>query len=222
MAERSRSEKLKRLVAVQRLDARPGTYVTLSRTWKTGDQIDVAMPFSFRTERAIDDATVQSIFYGPTLLAVQHDAVGQTLETGLLEVSFYRYMKLDGDLAPAMTPGTAPLHFTTSGYTLAPFFVADPSADADARTTSPYHVYVRRHEPQIVFGSIDSGVANRPRADGLTFLDDLWSGAPFTSHPQFMSAVTGIANAWQEAGRFSARERSAIVDAAANAERELA
>src|SRR6185295_8540799 len=65
--------------AAQKLEATPGTYVTLRRTWRAGDRIDIAMPFTFRTERAIDNAAVQSIFYGPTLMAVQHDAVGQNL-----------------------------------------------------------------------------------------------------------------------------------------------
>jgi len=207
---------------VQRLDARPGTYVTLSRKWTSGDRIDIAMPFSFRTERALDNPAVQSVFYGPTLLAVQHEAVGQDLETGLIKLSLYQHMKLDGDLAAAMTPAAAPLHFTTAGYTLAPFFVADPAVDPESRVTSPYHVYVRRHEPRIVFGSIDSGVANPARDNGLTFLDELWAEAPFTSHHQFMAGVTRIAGAWEQAGRLSAQARTAVVDAAAKAERELA
>jgi DUF1680 family protein len=207
---------------VQRLDARPGTYVTVSRRWRSGDRIDIAMPFSFRTEPALDNPAVQSIFYGPTLLALQHGELGQDLETGLVALSFYRYMKLDGDLAPAMSPGTAPLHFTTGGHTLAPFFVADPSASAESRQTAPYHVYVRRHEPQIVFGSIDSGIANGAREDGLTFLDELWTEAPFANHRQFMTAVTRIAGAWQQAGRLTARDRTAVIDAASKAERDLA
>jgi len=207
--------------AAQRLDAKPGTYVTLSRTWRAGDRIEISMPFTFRAERTIDNPAVQSIFYGPTLLAVQHEAVGQNLETGLIKMSFYPHVKLDGDLAPAMTPGTAPLQFTTGGYTLAPFFVADPSADAESRNTAPYHVYMRRDEPQIVFRSIDSGVPNRAREDGLTFLDELWSEAPFANHKQFMTAVNRIAGTWQQAGRLSATERSAVVAAAGKAEREL-
>jgi DUF1680 family protein len=206
----------------QRLDARPGAYVTLNRTWKAGDRIDISMPFSFRTERTIDDPAVQSIFYGPTLLSVQHDAVGENLDTGLIKLSFYRHMKLDGDLAPAMSPAAAPLHFTTGGYTLAPFFVADPSVAPESRTTSPYHVYVRRHEPAIVFGSIDSGVANPTRENGLTLLDELWSRAPFTTHPQFVAAVTTLAGAWQQAGRLSTQDGTAIIAAAAKAERDLA
>ncbi len=208
--------------AAQKLDAKPGTYVTLSRPWKSGDKIEIAMPFSFRTEPTIDNPSVQSIFYGPTLLAIQADAVGQDLDTGLIKLSLYKHMKLDGDISSAMTPGTAPLNFTTGTYTLAPFFVADPSADPEARATAPYHVYVRRDEPKIVFGSIDSGVANRAGDKGLTFLDEVWSEAPFANHRQFVTAVTRIAGAWQQADRITAGERSAIIAAAGKSERELA
>ena len=209
--------------AAQKLDAKPGTYVTLSRQWKAGDTIEIAMPFSFRTERTIDNPAVQSIFYGPTLLAVQNEVVGKDLETGLINFSFYRHVKLDGDLAPAMTAGAAPLHFTTGGYTLAPFFVADPASQGGVETppTKPYHLYVGRQEPQIVFGSIDSGVPNKNRDDRLTFLDVLWDEAPFTTHRAFTSAVTRIAAEWEKAGRFTAQERAAIVGAAGRAERDL-
>jgi hypothetical protein len=164
---------------------------------------------------------VQSIFYGPTLLAVQHGGVGNDLESGLVNVSFYRHLKLDGDLAPAMTPAGPPLVFTTNGYTLAPFFVADPAGSPEARDTSPYHVYVRRHEPQIVFGSMDAGVANRAGDDKRTFLDVVWGGAPFADHRQFTAAVARVAAEWEKAGRFTAQERTAIVAAAGKAERDL-
>jgi DUF1680 family protein len=207
--------------AVQKLDAKPGTYVTLSRTWRTGDRVEIAMPFSFRAEPTIDNPAVQSIFYGPTLLAVQHEPVGQDLDTGLIKLSLYRHMKLDGDLAPAMTPGSAPLHFTTGGFTLAPFFVADPAADPESRATAPYHMYVRRDEPKIVFGAIDSGVANRAADKGGTFLDVVWSEAPFANHRAFMTAVTRVTAEWQKAGKLTAQEQDAIVAAARKAEREL-
>jgi hypothetical protein len=208
--------------AEQRLDAKPGTYVTLSRQWKTGDTVEIAMPFSFRTERTLDNPAVQSIFYGPTLLAVQNDVVGKDLDTGLIDLSLYRFVKLDGDLAAAMTPGAAPLHFTTGGYALAPFFVADPAAaGGEPPPTKPYHVYVRRHEPRIVFGSIDAGVPNSKREDGLTFLDVLWGDAPFANHREFTSAVANVAAEWEKAGRLTAAERAAVVTAAGKAEQEL-
>ena len=188
-----------------------------------GDTIDIAMPFSFRAERALDNPSVQSIFYGPTLLAVQHDVIGKDLDTGLVNLSFYRHLKLDGDLAPAMMPAAAPLHFTTGGYTMAPFFVADPAPQSGAEVppTTPYHVYIRRQEPQIVFGSINAGVPNRTREDRLTFLDVLWDQAPFANHREFTNAVGRVAAAWEQAGRLDARERAAVVNAAGKAERDL-
>ncbi|MBO0817438.1 MAG: glycosyl hydrolase, partial [Actinobacteria bacterium] len=70
--------------------------------------------------------------------------------------------------------------FTTNGYPLAPFCHDD---------TKPYHVYFHRSEPEIVFGSTDSGVPNRARPDGLTFLDLVWRQAPFATPGQFRQAV---------------------------------
>jgi DUF1680 family protein len=207
---------------VQRVVARPGTYVSIARAWRMGDRLDIDMPFSFRAEPTLDQPAVQALYYGPTLLALEQPAIGKTLDTALVPLSFYRHVKLDGDLAPAMTPAAEPLHFTTGGYRLAPFFVADPSANAESRATAPYHLYVRRHEPQVVFGSIDSGVANRAREDGRTFLDEVWAGAPFAGHRQFVAAVTRVAAAWQAAERLSPAERTAVVAAAGRAERDLA
>ena len=121
--------------APRQLAATPGTYVTIDRQWKTGDTIEVAMPLSFRTEHTIDEPAVQSVFYGPTLLALQGPAVGNSLETGLINVSLYKHFKLSGDFAAAMTPvADKPLHFTCNGRTWAPFFVSDPQAGKRSRT----------------------------------------------------------------------------------------
>jgi hypothetical protein len=203
--------------AVQNVAAVPGTYVTLSRDWRPGDTIDISMRFRFRVERALDNPAVQSIFYGPILMAVQSGAVGNSLESGLIDFSFYRFLKLDGDLAPAMTPAGKPLHFTTNGRTLAPFFVADPGPSE----TSPYHLYFRRHEPSVVFGSIDSGVANRSRDDGFTFLDVVWNEAPFASHAQLLAATDRISLDWRGRGLLSEGERVAIRNAAEKARAAL-
>ena len=205
----------------QKIDAKPGTYVTLSRQWRAGDRIEIAMPFSFRTERALDNPAVQSLFYGPTLLAIQHDVAGQDLASALLSLSFYRHMKLDGDFAPAMEQGPSANHFTTNNYTLAPFYVADPAPGAEPPPAKPYHIYWRRQEPQVVFGSVDAGVANSAREDKLTFLDVVWDQAPFTDHRAFTAVVTRVAAEWEKAGRFTAQDRTAVIAAAGKAEREL-
>jgi len=203
---------------VQDLDAKPGTYVTLNRRWSRGDKIEIAMPFSFRTEPTIDDKSVQALYHGPILLAVQNPPVGDDLETGLIEMSFYGSMKLDGDLAAAMTPGDEPNFFTTNGHDLAPFYVADPQ---EGRDTHPYHVYVRRHEPRVVFGSIDAGVNNPSKDDGTTLLDAIWAEAPFADHATFVRTVERVSTEWQGEGKLTGSQRDAIVSAAGKAEADL-
>jgi DUF1680 family protein len=222
---------------VETVDAVPGSYLTLSRRWSPGDRIDIAMPFSFRVERAIDDPSVQSIYFGPTLLAVQSEPVGEDLESGLIDVSLYRHMTLDGDLALAMTPTGKPMHFTINGLTLAPFYVSDPqdsetsqpeSGEAPTGSsrrmpppTQPYHIYVRRHEPSVVFGSVDSGMTNPAGADGLTFLDAVWAEAPFENQGAFLSTVERIGEEWEGSGLLSQSDRVAIISAAEKAEADL-
>ncbi|MEP6832909.1 MAG: hypothetical protein ABJB74_05915, partial [Gemmatimonas sp.] len=231
----------------QKIVAAPGTYVTIDRQWKTGDKIDIAMPMSFRAEGAIDDASVQSIYYGPTLLTVQAPPLVQatqgqaggsaaaaapnqtpaaqaavaaaSLEAGLIKFSLYKHFKLNGDFAAAMVPVVGkPLHFTFNGQTLAPLFVSDPQSGQ----TQPFHMYVRRHEPTIVFGSVDTGIANAKRDDGKTLLDAVWGSAPFASHKVFMTAVERTANEWRAAGKLTAAEQANVVKAAKGAAKELA
>lgn len=43
----------------------PGSYLTLSGNWQPGDRITVSAPYRLRVERAVDDPTAQSLFYGP-------------------------------------------------------------------------------------------------------------------------------------------------------------
>jgi DUF1680 family protein len=57
--------------ARQRHEARPGTYLTLSRHWREGDTLQLQMPFSFHLRPVMDQPNVASLFYGPVLLAAQ-------------------------------------------------------------------------------------------------------------------------------------------------------
>ncbi|MGW1777875.1 glycoside hydrolase family 127 protein [Streptomyces sp. NPDC002143] len=186
----------------QQARAVPGSYLTLSRTWQRGDRVTVSAPYRLRIERALDDPTVQSLFHGPILLVARSQA------TSLRAFSFYKDFTLRGDLADPIRPEGRPHHFTTHGLTLAPFHLAD-----DTR----YHAYFRRTEPVVVFGATDSGVPNRARGDGLTFLDVLWAQAPFTASARFVDAVRGLADDWLSEGLFTPTERDRVVTAAANA-----
>jgi hypothetical protein len=116
-----------------------------------------------------------------------------------------------------MTPSGKPMHFMCNGYTLAPFFVADP----DPSATVAYHVYVRRHEPTVVFGSKDSRAPNSPQGDGFTLLDRVWSEAPFASHAQFLTVVSRVAAEWRSRGLLSPNQQQAVTEAASQARADL-
>ena len=49
--------------------AEPGSYLTLDRTWKNGDRIDVEMPMRLTVEAMPDDPSIQAFLYGPLVLA---------------------------------------------------------------------------------------------------------------------------------------------------------
>jgi uncharacterized protein len=147
-------------------------------------------------------AQTQTIAYGPIPL------VAQSADTNYLEFSFYKDFTLSGDLTHAITPAGPPMTFTTNGYTLAPFFNDD---------INPYHVYFHRSEPEIVFGSVDSGVPNYRQADGLSFLDAVWAQAPFQNRPEFRQAVASTAAEWVSAGLLTSAEQAKVVAAAAQA-----
>lgn len=132
----------------------------------------------------------------------------QNAATSYLDLSFYQDFTLSGDLSHAITPASDPMTFTTNGYTLVPFYNDD---------TRPYHVYFHRSEPEIVFGTADSGVQNYAQADGLTFLDVVWARAPFRSQGQFRQVVGQVAAQWVGKGLLTAAQRDSIVTAAGQA-----
>ncbi|KAI0142672.1 DUF1680-domain-containing protein [Xylariaceae sp. FL1272] len=217
-------------------EPQPGTYLTLSRTWTTGDVIEVQMPFSIRTERALDRPDTQALMWGPVVL--QTVGTPSNSSGGIFELSLYQYLKRDGDYATAAIKQTGttaagdPLFKAAgSSLTMRPYYISDSQAVSS---------YFRRVEPEVVFGTLDAGVPNRKRNDGLpkydvpvsgitspgtdgpTFLDVVWDQAPFATHAAFVEAVTSTAGAFVDAGVYTSEERDAIVAAAGQAEQELA
>lgn len=220
---------------VQSDNVHPGTYMTLSRAWQPGDEIQVHMPFSIRTERALDRPDTQAIMWGPVLLQILGSP---SSESGFQELSLYSYLKRDGDYSQAAitqtgsTPAGDPLFTTADGnLTARPYYISDTQAVSS---------YFRRIEPEVVFGNIATGVPNRKRNDGLpnydvpvegipspgsdgpTFLDLVWDKAPFVTHDQFVEAVSETVDEFVSAGVYTAEEGAVVVDGAVEAEQDLA
>lgn len=180
-----------------------GSYFTVSRTWRGGDVVRVTVPFRLRVEKALDDPSLQTLFYGPVNL------VARNAGTSFLPFGLYRNAALSGDLLPTLTPVTGkPLHYTLDGTEFAPF---------SEGTEDPTHAYFRRTEPRLVFGNTDSGVTNPTGANGTTLLDEIWAGAPFSGKSTLVSRVQTVVNSWVAAGLLSAADGQRVVSTAQNA-----
>ncbi|ANS63430.1 hypothetical protein SLINC_1206 [Streptomyces lincolnensis] len=183
--------------------ATPGSYFTVSRTWRSGDTVRVDLPFRLRVEKALDDPSLQTLFYGPVNLVARNSA------TTYLPFGLYRNAGLSGNLLPSLTPVSGkPLHHTLDGTEFAPFFEG---------TEDPTHAYFRRSEPRVVFGGTDAGVANPARADGTTLLDEIWAGAPFGSKGALVTRVRTTVDAWVSAALLTRADGDKVVSTAQQA-----
>ncbi|KAL1593307.1 hypothetical protein SLS60_010915 [Paraconiothyrium brasiliense] len=220
--------------AVSDATATPGSYLTLSRTWATGDVVEITMPFTLRIERAIDRPDTQALLWGPMLLqTIGTPPSGQTYH----QLSLYRHLKLDGDYARATVVTTSPAGdsiFSFAGsngnLTARPYYIGDTQAAS---------AYFRRVEPTVVFGSVDTKIANRKRNDGLprydvpvanitspgkdgpTFLDIVWDSAPFKTHDAFVGTVQSVMEGFVAKGVYTQAEAQSIVEAAKDAKSQL-
>jgi DUF1680 family protein len=97
----------------QSVKAVPGTYVTLRRTWRDNDTIELRMPFPFYLDPVMDQPNVASIFYGPILLAAE--------ETG--PRTDWRPVTLNrGDIGKSITGDPGALRFSIDGVPFKPFY----------------------------------------------------------------------------------------------------
>ena len=95
------------------VQATPGTYLTLSRTWEDGDTIDLKMPFHFYLSPIMDKPNIASIFYGPVLLAAEESE----------PLSTWRSVTLDSsDIGESIIGDPSTLRFSINGVTFKPFF----------------------------------------------------------------------------------------------------
>jgi DUF1680 family protein len=97
----------------QNVDATPGTYLTLHRTWKDNDTIELRMPFPFYLSPVMDQPNIASIFYGPVLLAAEEPEARSEWRPATLDA---------GDIGKSITGDRDTLRFTLDGTSLKPFY----------------------------------------------------------------------------------------------------
>src|SRR5215510_5588782 len=91
------------------ISAKPGSYVTIERKWKSGDTVEIRLRIELRIEKMPDDPKMIALFYGPIVLA------GDLGQEGLQDAKRY------GPSAPQLgrvKPIEIPA-FVSDGYGLA-------------------------------------------------------------------------------------------------------
>ncbi len=97
----------------QKVQAKPGSYLKLSRNWKSGDTIDLKMPFQFHLDPVMDQQNIASLFYGPILLAAQEPEARKE----------WRKVTLDAkNIGNSIQGDPEQLKFTIDGVDFKPFY----------------------------------------------------------------------------------------------------
>ncbi|HEY3381016.1 MAG TPA: beta-L-arabinofuranosidase domain-containing protein [Vicinamibacterales bacterium] len=97
----------------QPVKAVPGSYLTLRRTWRSNDAIELRIPFNFHLVPVVDQPNVASLFYGPVLLAAEEAAPRSDWRPVTLDAS---------DIGKTITGDPATLRFSIDGVPFKPFY----------------------------------------------------------------------------------------------------
>ena len=106
--------------------ATPGSYLTLTRTWKTGDRVEMALPMRLTIEAMPDEPQTQAVLYGPLVLAGDLGGDGLTDQStsgqmgprvNRTTVEIPAIHAPSADPASWLKPAGKPLTFRTTGQT---------------------------------------------------------------------------------------------------------
>jgi DUF1680 family protein len=122
----------------EKIDATPGSYVTVEREWHNDDRISVRLPMSLHIEAMPDDPSVIALLYGPIVLAgdLGNEGLDKSVRYGpsapplgrLRPVQVPVFVGELKDILSRVKPAGAPLIFKTEGLgqprdvTLYPFY----------------------------------------------------------------------------------------------------
>lgn len=123
----------------QKVNAKPGTYITLERTWSDGDVVTARFPMSLHLERTKDTASKAAVMFGPIVLVGEKGTEGiyapAPMSNPQLYNDYYTYkfnvpeglktsLQLDEKhLSKSFSRTSGTLKFTTAdGESLLPFY----------------------------------------------------------------------------------------------------
>jgi DUF1680 family protein len=64
---------------VEKVENKPGSFIAVERTWKTGDKVEISIPFSLHIESMPDDTNRVAVMYGPLVMAGDLGPVADTV-----------------------------------------------------------------------------------------------------------------------------------------------
>lgn len=104
--------------------AAPGSYLTISRIWKSGDRVELTLPMRLHIEAMPDDSKTQAVMYGPLVLAgdLGNEGLTEAMLIGpnaprpqRLPVTVPGFKAADADPSSWIKPADKPLTFRTAG-----------------------------------------------------------------------------------------------------------
>ncbi|MCX5684750.1 MAG: glycoside hydrolase family 127 protein [Planctomycetota bacterium] len=124
---------------VQAAGSKPGSYAAVTRSWKTGDTVDLKMPMTVRTEGFRDNPRRLALLYGPVVLCAEVNP----------QKPAPTMLGSPEDVAPAVKPVAG----KTLEFTLPASLVRTAGEDAAADVTlTPF--YKQYKKPYIVYWDV--------------------------------------------------------------------
>ena len=91
----------------QPITAKPGSYATVARVWKSGDRVDITLPMRLHQEAMPDDPTKVAILYGPLVLAGQLGNEGLTAPIPYADNDQGAYFRVSDPRVPVLVTASA-------------------------------------------------------------------------------------------------------------------
>lgn len=183
-------------------------YQVVRREWSSGEVLRIDSHASLRSVATLDDAMLQSIEFGPSVLVARSDA------TTTLDLALAQRRLLDGSLRADEIGSAADVEaaLRTDGAVSIAGVRFEPVWTG---SSSRYHMYVRASGASIGFVGAETDVPVRVRHDGSSLLDDVWREPAPSTRAEFLDRVGETASVARRDGLLAQSELVQVLEAAA-------